>query len=145
MLLPTIMLLLALLVQPVCLLYTRAVMQSAAADTARVLATRRVGDGGDDEACEAYCRRRLAAVPEVGCFHDGGPSDWEVSVTGAEGSSEVSVEVVGHLRPLPLLGVLARAFGESEGDRVVLRVREDEVVRAEWLEGSYGDWVSIWE
>ena len=38
--LPTIMLLLALLLQPAFLLYTRAVMQQAASEGLRVLATR---------------------------------------------------------------------------------------------------------
>jgi hypothetical protein len=139
------MLLVALLVEPACLLYTRGVMQAAAAQTARVLATRVEGAGGTEEACRRFCLRRLEAVPEVSLFHVGGAEDWQVSLTGAEGSSQVSVEISGHARPLPVLGVVAGAFGESDGEGVVLRVRVSERVRPEWLEGGYGDWVDMWD
>ena len=60
MLIPSVMLLIALLVQPICLLYTRAVMHGAAAETARAVATAR--GAGDLEECKQYARRRLAAV-----------------------------------------------------------------------------------
>lgn len=138
---PVLMLLLALLLQPVFLLYTRSVMQQAAAEGVRVLATRESGGTTTDDACEQYVRRRLAAVPNVAAFHTG---DWEVEVAG-DASGEVSVKLAGRLRPLPLLGVAARLFGESEGDLVVLRVEASGGARPSWLKGGYGDWVSIWE
>ena len=56
----------------------------------------------------------------------------------------MSVEVTGRLRPLPLVGVLAAALGEADGELVVVRVRVTERARPEWLEGSYADWVSMW-
>lgn len=140
-LVPVAMVMLALLLQPVCLLYTCCVMRTAAAEGARVLATAR-GEG-DDEACEAYVRRRLAAVPDVSIFHEGGEGDWEVSL-GGPGSSVVSVKVTGHARPLPILGVVAGVFGEVDGSGIVLRSEIEEEVRPSWLEGSYGDWVAVW-
>jgi len=140
-LLPTVMLLLGLLLQPACLLYTRMVMRSAAAECARVLAT---AASGDEAACKAFVLRRLAAVPEASPFHVGGRDDWDISLDYSEGSSSVSVSIVGHLRPLPLLGMSARAFGRSKGDLVELEVKVAEQVRPEWLGGSYDSWLKMW-
>ena len=138
------MLLFALLLQPACALYTRAVMQGAAAEGLRVLATRDASGVGTDAACRAYVLRRLRAVPEVAAFHVGGADAWEVTVEGDSGSGEARVEVAGNFRPLPLVGGLARTLGEADGDEVVLRVRASERTRPAWLEGDYGSWVEIW-
>ena len=68
MLLPSFLILLLLMIQPVCLLYTRAVMESAASSAARIMTT----SGEDaDEACRAFVLRRLQAVPNVSIFHEG--------------------------------------------------------------------------
>ena len=142
--LPTIMLLLALLLQPAFLLYTRAVMQQAASEGLRVLATREKQGAATEEACVSYVRRRLGAVPNAEAFHVGGADGWEVSCEGDASCEQVSVEVTGRLRPLPLVGVLAAALGEADGELVVVRVRVTERARPEWLEGSYADWVSMW-
>ena len=61
-LLPTFLTLILLALQPVCLLYTRAVMESAAAETARLMTTTTVED---DDDLKEFTRRRLAAVPNV--------------------------------------------------------------------------------
>lgn len=143
-LLPVVMLLLAILLQPAFVLYTRAVMQQAAAEGVRVLATREAAGPVSEEACRAFVLRRLASVPDASAFHVGGEEGWAVTLEG-DASSEVTVEVEGRLRPLPVVGVLASAFGETDGDEVVLRVRATGTARPEWLEGSYGDWVAMWE
>jgi hypothetical protein len=54
-LLPTVFVLLALLVQPVCLLYTRTLMHGAAAETARAVLTAR--GSADLSACRHYALR----------------------------------------------------------------------------------------
>lgn len=141
---PVLMLLLALLLQPSFLLYTRAVMQQAASEGLRVLATREQGGVATQEACESYVRRRLRAVPYVEAFHVGGDEGWNVTCEGDASSGSVSVEVQGRLRPLPLVGVLASMLGEADGDLVVVRVRVQARTRPDWLEGSYADWVSMW-
>ena len=143
-LVPVVMLLLALLLQPAIMLYVRTVMGQAAAEGTRVLATREAGSTADDEAVRAFVVRRLSAVPDTPTVHVGGEAGWEVPLSGDASSGEVSVEVAGSLRPLPLLGVLASAFGESRGEEVVLRARAQGGARPAWLEGSYGDWVSMW-
>lgn len=139
-LLPSLMLLLALILQPACLVYTRCVMQGAAAETARAALTSDEGATGD---LEAFALRRLAAVPEVSVFHTGGDGDWDVRIEGI-GSSPV-VTIRGHVRPLPLLGVLEEALGEHDGQGVVVSVEARGVGRQSWVRGSYGDWLEQWE
>lgn len=139
-LLPVALALVALLVQPACVLYTRSVMASTAGELARLAATTR----GDEDDLRAFALRRLAAVPEVSVFHTGGADAWDVEVEGPGEEGDVRVALAGRVRPLPLLGVLAAALGETEGDEVVLRVETSAPVRADWIGGSYGDWIGIW-
>ena len=139
-LLPVLMVCLALLVQPMCLLYTRCVMQSAAAEGCRLLATA-TGDT-DDAACEQYVRRRLLAVPQTDVFLAG---DWQVELQGNAESDEVGVQIVGHARPLPLVGVVAALLGPvDQAGNVELKVSVTRCARPGWVEGGYSDWTSIW-
>jgi hypothetical protein len=138
-LLPTLMLVFAILLEPVCMGYTLTLMASAAAETARAATTDY--DGSFDD-CRSFVIRRLRGVPDVALFHVGGDDDWEVEIE--RGEHEASVRVRGHARPLPLMGVLASAFAESDETGVVLRVEVHESSRPEWLGGSYADWQKIW-
>ena len=138
-LLPVLMLLLGLLVQPVCACYTRSVMRHAAAETARVLAT-----GKDDAVARSFALRRLRAVPEAAPFHVGGESDWSVQLDRSGDGGTVSVRIGGHLRPLPLLGVAAYAMGTRDGVGLLMEERLEERVRPEWLGGDYGRWMQAW-
>lgn len=74
--LPTFLTLILLALQPVCLLYTRAVMESAAAETARLMTT----TTAEDDDLKEFTRRRLAAVPNVSIFHAGGPLSWDIEL-----------------------------------------------------------------
>lgn len=138
-LLPTLLLLLALLMQPACLLYTRAVMEGAAMEVARLQAT---SDGTVD--VRAYALRRLRAVPEVSVFHVGGEGDWQVRAGDAGPEGLVEVEIVGHARPLPLFGGISSALGEADETGIVLRARACVRERPAWLGGGYDDWVGVW-
>ena len=137
--LPVLMLLLGLLVQPVCACYTRAVMRHTAAETARVLAT-----GKDDAAARSFALRRLRAVPEAAPFHVGGESDWSVRLARSGDGGSVSVSIGGHLRPLPLLGLATYAMGTRDGAGLLMEERLEERVRPEWLGGDYGSWMQAW-
>ena len=129
-LLPTFLTLVLLALQPVCLLYTRAVMESAAAETARLMTTTTVGD---DEDIKEFARRRLAAVPDVSVFH-----------AGAGGVSSVSV--TGEVKPLPVIGAFAQAMGSAGQDGYVeLKVDVSYRSRPEWLEGDYDSWIAAWD
>lgn len=138
-LLPSLLTLLMVLAQPVCLLYTRSVMWEAAAETARSVACAK-----DLEACRGYALRRLDAVPEVSIFHVGGREGWEVGVSRSSDQRTSTVEIAGHLRPLPLFGGLSCAFLEHDAEGVVVRVSLTEQTRPEWTAGTYDSWMQMW-
>ena len=137
--LPSLMLVFALLLQPVCLSYTRAVMRSAAGECARAAAT---AYGGNTDACRSFALRRLAAVPEVPLFHVGGRGDWNVAIDRSD--SHVGVTITGHARPLPLMGALAALAGMRDGTGVLLKVTLSQDTRPSWVGGDYGAWQQIW-
>lgn len=139
-LVPVVLALVALLAQPACVLYTRSVMASAAGELCRLVVTARCDEGEVRD----YALRRLAAVPDVALFHEGGPSAWDVSVEGPDEKSVVTVAIEGRVRPLPLLGALVAPLGTAEGGRVAVRVEATEEMRAEWVEGGYDDWIEMW-
>lgn len=139
MILPSTMLVFALLLQPVCLSYTKAVMRDAAGECARAALT---AYGGDMAACRSYALRRLEAVPEVPLFHVGGSGDWVIDISSSGG--HVDVSITGHARPLPLMGAVAALLAQSDGTGVVLHVSLSENMRPSWVGGDYGDWQSMW-
>lgn len=136
---PSMMLVFALLLQPVCLSYTRTVMCNAAGECARAAAT---AYGGDVAACREFALRRLAAVPEVPMFHVGGRSDWDVRVDRTD--AHVDVSITGHARPLPILGAAAELLAASDARGLVLHVELSQDTRADWVGGDYDAWQSIW-
>ena len=75
---PVILIIIALLVEPVCILYTKTVMDGACAEGLRVATT-----SSDTELIESYIKRRLKAVPEIPLFHKGGDEDWNISGSDA--------------------------------------------------------------
>ena len=143
-LLPTFLTVLLLALQPLCLLYTRAVMEAAAGETARLMIT---AGGEATDACEAFALRRLAAVPDLSIFHAGGPYAWEIElVEAAEGSGTVTVGITGAVTPLPVLGAFAGALGttNAHGD-IEMHVEVSYAARPEWLEGDYASWAARWD
>ncbi|MBS7080536.1 MAG: pilus assembly protein [Collinsella sp.] len=141
-LLPTFLTLILLALQPVCLLYTRAVMESAAAETARLMTT----TTAEDDDLKEFTRRRLAAVPNVSIFHAGGPLSWDIELGRAGAGGVSSVSVSGEVKPLPVIGAFAQAMGgTAEGGYVELKVDVSYQSRPEWLEGDYDSWIAAWD
>ena len=157
-LLPSFLIVVLLALQPVCLLYTRAAMESAAAETARLMITGEgltqagTGDADEDgtaqgEAYRAFALRRLAAVPNLSIFHAGGPLSWDIEMTAAASSGgEVRVAITGAVTPLPVLGAFVGLWGprNAQGD-VELTVEVAYAGRPAWLEGSYETWTAVWD
>lgn len=142
-LLPVFLLLLLLMLQPVCLLYTKSIMEASAAETARLMVT---SSSDGDESYRSFALRRLAAIPDLSIFHAGGPHAWEVECAPAsQAGGPVRVVIEGAVRPLPVLGAFVGAVGEvnAQGD-VRLRVEVTYEGRPEWLEGDYAAWVEAW-
>lgn len=142
-LLPGFLILLLLCLQPVCLLYTRSIMESAAASTARLMIT--AGEE-TDEAYRAFALRRLRAVPGIAIFHAGGPLSWKIELARGGEEGAVRVSITGFVRPLPVIGAFVGAFGDrnAQGD-IEMGVEVAYAGRPEWLEGSYETWIAQWE
>lgn len=144
-LLPFVLLILLLLLQPAILLYTEAVMNSAASETCRLLLTR-PAVGGAEEAYRGYATRRLAAIPPVDMFHVHGPCSWSIELTGDELSETVSVSIANRIRPLPLVGGVWTSKSKLDADGcIVRRVKVSAAGRPAWVDPSMPaprDWVS---
>lgn len=115
--LPVLLLLALLLLQPGIILYDRMVMEAAAAEGCRLLATRSDAMGDAERLCEEYVLRRLGSVPPVECFHvhrDG--CTWRVEMAGDERSDQVSVAVSTKVRLLPLLDGGLALLGLADGE-----------------------------
>ncbi len=103
---------LLLLLQPGILLYDRMVMEGAAAEACRLLATKTAAQGDMDGSCEAYVRRRLGAVPPHDCFHVHPEAARGTSASRATKRSQtVRVSIATEVRPLPLLDTGASLLG----------------------------------
>jgi hypothetical protein len=142
-LLPCVFLVLALLLQPSCLLYTHMMMRAAAAEVSRAVLTTRNGE--DLSACKGYALRRLASVPNIPLFHVGGNSDWHIEVSREDDGRSVAVAISGHARLLPLSSALALMVMEQDDIGIILRAEVDQQLRPAWLEGNYESWIEIWK
>ena len=103
-------------------------------------------EGDEDEPYRDFALRRLTAVPNISIFHAGGWRAWDIElVRSSDTGGAVSVSIEGFVRPLPVLGAFAGAFGETNG-RGDVRVRVEVAYegRPAWLEGSYESWIAQW-
>ncbi|MDD6288617.1 MAG: TadE/TadG family type IV pilus assembly protein [Eggerthellales bacterium] len=137
-----------MLLQPGILLYDRVVMEGAAAEGCRVLAT---ASGGQSDQVRAYVKRRLGAIPPQSSFHlHEGSCSWQIDLTGDESSDRVVVEVKTKARPLPLLDFGLGLLGILDGDGcLTVRVRVEQPTQPSWSFGSSAGsdasaWVGAW-
>lgn len=147
--LPVIMLLLLMLLQPGIVLYDRIVMENAAAEGCRLLATTSSDQLG---VCEDYVRRRLGAVPEHDLFHVHRPScTWDVRCEGSESADEVRVFISTEVKPLPLVNMGAALAGAlNEGGNMVVEVEVAMSTQPAWARSAAGglapsDWIESWK
>lgn len=135
-LLPVLLGLVLLLLQPGILLYDRMVMQHAAAAGCRVLATQPSGDPAG--VCRDYVLRRLGAVPPLDCFHvHGGGCSWEVELAGGESSDTVQVSVSNKVKPLPLVGFSAALLGVVDGSgALTMEVSASQSIQPGWAHAT---------
>ena len=135
-LLPILLVIFGLLLQPAVLLYNRCVMQSAAAETCRLIET----NVASDATVRAYAQRRLGAIANAAVFHEGGAQGWEVSWTGAELDDAVEVTIVNHVKPLPLLGIVAGLTEHVDSDGLIVQtVKVESSLAPAWAAGLSGD------
>lgn len=135
---PVLLMVIALLIEPVCLLYTKTVMDGACAEGLRVATT-----SSDTELIESYIKRRLKAIPEVPLFHRGGDGDWNISIDKKE--NDVSIEITGHVASMPPIGWCLFLVGQTDDQGIVLKSSLSAGTYPDWIEGSYADWIGFWK
>jgi hypothetical protein len=147
---PVFFLLILLLTQPAILLYNRMVMENAAAEGCRLLATRTDVAAYSADKYEGYVKRRLASIPPVDIFHAHvGSQTWEIELSGSEASGEVSVRITNRLKPLPLLDKGASLLRLTDGQGYLTQTVEvTSPTQAAWVwenaEGGPADWAAQW-
>lgn len=125
---------LLLLIQPGILLYTRMVMEGAAAEGCRVLATASSLEE-NTATVEDFVKRRLASVPQQENFHVHDPAcSWQIDLSGNEASEEVTVSISTEVKPLPLFDFGLDALGvlNSNGN-YELKVSHHLTTKSMWV------------
>ena len=149
-LIPALLLSLLLLIQPGILLYTRMVMEGAAAEGCRVLATASDIEQ-NTETVEGFIKRRLASIPQQQNFHVHDPAcSWVITLNGGETASQVSVEITNQIKPLPLFDFGLEALGvlNAEGN-YELTVTQQLTTKNTWVQGNTlsndpEQWIERW-
>lgn len=148
---PILMVGMLILLQPGILLYDRIVMQAAASEACRLLATSTDELGDMEESCEAFVRHRLSAVPQVSIFHvHDDECSWVISFEGDEDSQTVSVSISNKVEPLPLIGTCARLLGLLDlSGNFVIEVSCEQETQPSWVASSdvgmdASEWAGAW-
>lgn len=147
--LPVLMLMILLLVQPAIVLYDRMVMQAAAAEGCRLLATAQV-EGATLDRCEDYVRRRLSSVPQQDCFHvHGDDCSWDIQLE-SDSEAGVLVRIENELKPLPLLDGASALLGlTNERGNLSIAVEVSMPAQPAWVASSESGaspsaWIGAW-
>lgn len=150
-LIPVLLVGLLLLVQPGILLYDRLVMNAAAVEACRLMATKTAAAGDMGQSCEAFVKHRLGAVPPVTCFHvHEGRCTWDIRLEGDEASGVVRASITNEARPLPVLGVGGALLGIlNENGNFRIEVQAEQQTQPDWVAGSPAGsdpagWVGAW-
>ncbi len=135
-LIPVIFVVMMVLLQPGIILYDRMVMNHAAAEACRMLATSTGSADSSKERCEELIRRRLGAIPQQDLFHihEGGCS-YRIVLSGDDSSQVVQVEITNRIRPLPL-NILGPIAGASSDGSILIRVVQKAQAQPEWVSAS---------
>lgn len=133
--LPVLVLLVLLLLQPGIVLYDRIVMQGAASEACRLLASTSEGDSG---LAEDFVRRRLGAVPQLDQFHvHSSGCSWRIELSGNESSNVASARIATEVKPLPLMDGALALLGLTNGQgNLVVVVESQQQVQPDWVGGA---------
>lgn len=151
-LIPILLICLLLVIQPGILLYDRMVMESAAAQGCRILATRTSSQQAENAHYENFVRHRLGCIPEHESFHLHDPvCSWEIELNGSESSPSVSVTITNKLHLLPLFDFGAQVAGLlDESGAFPLSVTVEMPTQPRWVGNqelglSPRGWVEQWK
>jgi Flp pilus assembly protein TadG len=146
-LIPILMLLLLMLCQPIIMLYNRMIMEDAASEACRLLATGTSQGAYSDDKYQGYVKRRLAAIPPIDIFHAHvGSETWDIQLNGNESSATSEVIITNKLKPLPLLGWGTQLLGMCDADGYLTqKVAVSMPTQPNWVwqnsNGGPADWV----
>ena len=133
-LIPVLFIVLLMLLQPGIILYDRVVMNYAAAEGCRLLATSTAGAPMTHDRCENLVKRHLGAIPQQDLFHlhaDG--CSYEVELSGDEESAVVAVRITNSVKLLPLFDTGARLVGASSDGTLRISVQRSARTKPAWL------------
>lgn len=140
-LLPVLFAVFALLLQPAILLYNHCVMNAAASEACRLIAT----NSTSEASTRAYVERRLGAIPKLAVFHEG--ETWDI--TWNSGSDSISIDITNHAEPLPLFGITAGLSGNLDSSgKIEQHVVATCSVLPSWVtEQGYSpsSWIGEWK
>lgn len=144
--LPVLMLLFLMMLQPAICLYDHIVMRGAAVEACRLLTT----STSDKSTNEDYIRRRLSAIPDIPIFHvHSTQCSYEIEMLGDETASEVSVRISNEIKPLPLLDIAMGLLNALNGSgNLEIEAQVSLPTQPDWAksspEGSTPqEWVSV--
>lgn len=150
-LIPVLCCVLLLLLQPSIYLYDRMVMQAAASDACRLLATKTSAAGDMTDAARAFVQHRLGAVPQTSIFHvHEGACSWDIQLEGDESWGGVSVTITNELRPLPLIDAAGALLGFTNASgNLHIEVSCSQATQPSWVQNSPlgmspGAWIGAW-
>lgn len=149
-LIPALLLSLLLLIQPGILLYTRMVMEGAAAEGCRILATTSDLEQGTNTV-EGFIKRRLASIPQQQNFHVHDPAcSWVITLSGDETATQVSIQITNEIKPLPLFDFGLEALGVlNDHGNYELTVDKQLITKNAWVQGNTlsndpEQWIERW-
>jgi hypothetical protein len=133
-LLPVLMLLFLMLLQPGIVLYDRIIMTNAAAEACRVLTTAQ----GDTQVVADYAKRRLGSIPPLPLFHvHEADCSWVITCEGGGASDVARVTIVNEVKPVPLLDMAGALMGLlNEKGHLEIKVSVEVPTRASWAQES---------
>ena len=141
-LLPVLFVVFGLLLQPAVLLYNRCIMNTAAAEGCRLVATSTV----DDTTTRAYIERRLEAIPKIPIFHVG--EDWAINWSRSE-NGVANVIIENHVQPMPFFGILANLTDAiAEDGNIVQRLDASSTPLPTWMSKqgyTPSRWIEAWK
>ncbi len=146
---PLLLGLMLLLIQPGIILYDRTIMGNAAVEGCRLLATQTDALGNATASSEAFVRHRLAAIPAQENFHvHGSACSWVITLDGNEDASWVSVTIENKIKPLPLIALGAALLGmtDSEGN-LSISVTHQMQAQPDWAHAQgqpAASWAGAW-
>lgn len=149
--LPILLGLTLLMIQPGIILYDRIVMEAAASEGCRLLAVSGSDFGDTSASVDLFIRHRLASIPphELFHMHDGGCS-WSIDLDGDEDAARVSVTIRNEIKPVPLLSWgLAMMGALTDSGTMIVSVEESAATQPDWARSTeagsdVSEWAGAW-